>query len=107
MTCHGDDGEYFSLLFDIGINFQVNNRRGTHAVFFHEPEPAHSIKEELRLVKGPDDPDRSKKNGEEEDDHSDDESVTEVKKLLNVQGAEKVTRNLQQSISSSLNVSRG
>ena len=56
-------------------------------------------------MKGPDDPDRSKKNGEEEDDHSDDESVTEVKKLLNVQGAERVTRNSQESISSSLNVS--
>ena len=56
-------------------------------------------------MKGPDDPDRFKENGEEEDDHSDDESVTEVKKLLNVQGAEKVTRNSQDSISSSLNVS--
>ena len=63
---------------NIGVNFQGNFHIDTHAAFFHEPPPGHSRWEELRLVKGPDDPDRSKKNGEEEDDHRDDESVTEV-----------------------------
>ena len=87
----------------IGFNFQEYNHPDIHAALIDEPAQRHSIKEELRLVKGPDDPDRFKENGEEEDDHSDDESVTEVKKLLNVRGAEKVTRNSQESISSSFN----